>query len=147
MKYAGFWIRAVAHLIDFLIWNLVEYALESAITGIFGFDAMGEQLVGVTLTLALAYVYYVEIPLRFGTTFGKRIFRIYVVRAESGEPPTRKILVLRLFGYAFSYLALGCGFLMVLFHPRKIGLHDLFGGTLSIRKPGPEKVRNEPELS
>jgi uncharacterized RDD family membrane protein YckC len=140
MKLAGFWVRAAAHGIDFLSWNLVEFALESAITRGFGLDALGEQITGVLLSFLIAYLYYVEVPLRYGTTPGKRIFRIYVVRVDSGEPAARKELVLRLGGYLFSYLAFGCGFLMVLFHPRKIGLHDLIGGTLSIRKERPRKA-------
>jgi uncharacterized RDD family membrane protein YckC len=62
-----------------------------------------------------------------------------VVRLNQDQPVSRKVLLLRLIGYVFSYLAIGCGFLMVLFHPRKLGLHDLFSGTASIRKkPGQE---------
>jgi uncharacterized RDD family membrane protein YckC len=134
MNYAGFWVRAIAHLVDFLIWNGVEFALEWGITKVLGLSAMGEQVVGVVLSLCIAFLYYVEIPLRFGTTPGKRIFGIRVVRIETGEPPARRILLLRLVGYVISYLPLGCGFLMVMFHPRKLGLHDLVAGTASIRK-------------
>ncbi len=135
MKYAGFWIRTLAHLIDFVIWNGVEFGLESAITKTFALPATGEQIVGVVLTLLIAYLYYVELPMKFGTTPGKKLFHIYVVRLNQDQPVSRKVLLLRLIGYVFSYLALGCGFLMVLFHPRKLGLHDLFSGTASIRKP------------
>jgi uncharacterized RDD family membrane protein YckC len=141
MKYAGFWIRALAHLVDFVLWNGVEFGLESAITKGFDLPATGEQIVGVVLSLVIAYLYYVEIPIKFGTTPGKRIFNIYVVRFETGEAPGRKVLLLRLIGYVFSYLPIGCGFLMVLFHPRKLGLHDLFSGTASVRKgPNPRVV-------
>ncbi|MBU6153717.1 MAG: RDD family protein, partial [Bdellovibrionales bacterium] len=133
MRFAGFWIRFLAHLVDFLIWNAVEFALEWGITKMLGLSATAEQIVGVILSLLIACIYYVEIPLNYGTTPGKKIFGIYVVRLASGETPTRKTLVLRLVGYVFSYLVLGCGFLMVLFHPKKLGLHDIFSGTACVR--------------
>ena len=147
MKYAGFWIRSLAHLIDFVVWNAVEFALESAITKAFDLPATGEQIVGVVLSLAIAYFYYVEIPLKIGTTPGKKVFNIYVVKFGSGDAPTRKVLLFRLIGYVFSYLLIGCGFLMVLFHPRKLGLHDLFSGTVSIRKPPGQGVAEPKTIS
>jgi|GEM_PF-2664950 len=133
MNFAGFWIRFLAHWVDFVFWNALEYALETAITQGMHLSPIAEQGVGVFLTLLIAYLYYVEVPIRYGTTPGKRIFRIRVWRQSGLGAPGRKQLLLRLVGYVFSYATLGCGFLMVMFHPQKLGLHDLIAGTASLR--------------
>jgi len=137
MNFAGFWIRAVAHLIDFLIWNGVEFGFETLLTKVFDLSSVAEQGVGVVLSFGIAYLYYVELPLRFGTTLGKKLFRIHVVNAVTGGAPSRKTLLVRSVGYLLSYGVLGCGFLMVLFHPQKLALHDLLAKTASIRLKKP----------
>jgi len=44
---------------------------------------------------------------------------------------------LRWVGYLFALLPLGAGFLMIAFHPRRRGLHDLLAGTYVIQvSPG-----------
>ncbi len=138
MKYAGFWIRFLAHLIDFALWNAAEFALEWGLTLMLGLGGLGEQVLGVMLSFAIVYVYYVEIPVRTGTTIGKRIFGIRVLDRKTGLSFTRKQAILRTVSYLASYGVVGAGFLMVLFHPQKLGLHDLFAGTGSVRdrKPG-----------
>ena len=134
MKYAGFWIRLAAHLIDFILLNTVEVALEYAISLPLGLSAVIQQVVGVILSLALCYFYYVEIPMRRGTTIGKKIFGIYVLDARTGLIFTKKQAIARLFAYLLSYAIVGCGFLMAAFHPQKRGLHDLIAGTVSVRR-------------
>lgn len=134
VHYAGFWIRLVAHLIDFALVNAVEYALEWLVCTPLGVSAFVQQIVGVFFSVGLAYFYYVELPMRRGTTFGKQLFGIFVVDNESGKLFSRKQATIRLFGYIASYAIVGCGFLMAAFHPQKKGLHDLFASTLSVRR-------------
>ncbi|NDG85717.1 MAG: hypothetical protein EBX52_11870 [Proteobacteria bacterium] len=134
MRFAGFWIRFWAHWMDFIIWNAIEFALEWGITQAFHLDALGEQIAGVVLTLLVVYLYYVEIPIRKGTTFGKRLFGIRVYNRNTGMPFTRRQATIRTAAYLLSYAPVGAGFLMVLFHPSKLALHDLVAGTASLRK-------------
>ncbi len=134
MIFAGFWIRFAAHWIDFILWNGVEFSLEWLITAAFGLGGLGEQVVGVLLTLGIAYLYYVEIPIRRGSTFGKQLFGIQVLDRKTGCRMNRKQAVIRTASYVFSYLLVGAGFTMVLFQPQKLGLHDLIAGTASLRK-------------
>ena len=133
-EYAGFWIRLWAHLIDFILLNLVEVALEYAISLPLGLSSVTQQIVGVFLSLALCYFYYVEIPMRKGTTIGKNVFDIYVLDYQTGQPFSRKQATGRMFSYLLSYAIVGCGFLMAAFHPEKRALHDLIAGTVSVRK-------------
>jgi uncharacterized RDD family membrane protein YckC len=134
MILAGFWIRFIAHCVDFILWNALEYAAERAVLFPFHASAVVEQMVSIPMTLLFAWLYYVELPVRTGTTLGKRIFEIEVVDSVTGERMGRKQAAKRLLGYLASYLVIGCGFLMVLFHPHKLGLHDLIAGTASIRR-------------
>jgi len=154
MHYAGFWRRALAHLIDFCITNGVSWGVEEALLramyGVYfliarfhhvpmkpyddAFDPMIEQGVSVVVFLAVALPYYVWGTYRYGTTLGKRPFRISVVNMADGGPITLRQSVVRCLGYVLSYLTLGCGFLMAAFHPQKRCLHDLIAGTVSVVK-------------
>ena len=140
MNYAGFWIRLAAHLIDFILLNAVEVALEYGLSLPLGLSAVSQQALGVLLSLALCYFYYVEIPMRRGTTLGKQVFGIYVLDAKTGNNFTKKQSIARMFAYLLSYAIIGCGFLMAAFHPQKRGLHDLIAGTVSVRRKKGEKV-------
>ncbi len=134
MIFAGFWVRFAAHIIDFALLNAVEYGLETLISDPLGLGAVAQQVVGVVLTLVLCYLYYVEIPMRRGTTFGKQLFDIMVIDAKTGGLFTRKQALIRMFSYLLSYAMVGCGFLMAAFHPQKRAFHDLLAGTVSIRR-------------
>jgi uncharacterized RDD family membrane protein YckC len=142
MKYAGFWLRFLAHLIDFILLNAVEVGLEYAISLPLGLSAVVQQAIGVILSLGLCYFYYVSIPMKHGTTLGKKIFGIYVLDARTGFVFTRNQAIIRMFAYLLSYATLGCGFLMVAFHPQKRGLHDLLARTVSVKfKKDEEPIR------
>ena len=147
MIYPSFWIRVLAHLIDFVLLNLVEVGLEYGISLPLGIGDVVQQIIGVILSFILAYVYYVEIPMRRGTTFGKKLFDIYVVDIHTGENFSKRQAIIRLFSYLLSYAIVGCGFLMAAFHPRKLCLHDLIAGTICVRrKKGEENALGTEEL-
>ena len=155
MRYAGFWRRSGAHLIDFgladlLFQLLVENIIFCAMYGVYfliahyqgaqvkpydgAFDPLLEQIVSVIVGIAIVLPYYIWTPLRFGTHPGKKPFKVYVVRASDCGPMTLKQSTVRCFGYVLSYATLGCGFLMAAFHPQKRALHDLLAGTVCIVK-------------
>lgn len=154
MRYAGFWRRLVAYVIDFFVTNVASFAVEEAVFGaMYGvyyviaryhhapvkpysdaFDPTLEQVVGVVIYLAIVLPYYIWGTYRFGTTLGKKPLRVQVVRMSDGGPITLRQSTLRCFGYAASYATFGCGFLMAAFHPQKRCLHDLIAGTVSVIK-------------
>ncbi|NDF13850.1 RDD family protein [bacterium] len=134
MKPAGFWIRFAASILDLAFWNLALYPFEQGLSAVFGLSPLGQQILGFGLEVICLYLYYVEVPLRWETTPGKRLFGICVVDRRTGLLFSRKQAVKRFLGYLPSYALIGCGFLMVLFHPQKIALHDWIAGTVAIRK-------------
>lgn len=140
--YAGFWVRFLADIIDNLILTVASWLLELMILGVVywlgsheksfqdAFNSLMLQVLNGALCLFLAFPYYTWGHYRYGTTLGKRPFRIYVVSNTDFLPITLKQSIIRTLGYALSYIPFGAGFLMVAFQPEKRGLHDLVAGTV-----------------
>ncbi|MEK6578843.1 MAG: RDD family protein [Bdellovibrionota bacterium] len=153
-KYAGFWIRFVAEMIDNTILSLVviigELILIGMIYWIFvlktptgetprGFlDVLGPvwiQVIYCILYALLSIPYYTYWHFQHGTTIGKKMLGIYVVNEKNLGKITLKQSLIRCFGYAVSSLPLSAGYIMAAFHPEKRALHDLMAGTVSIIRP------------
>ena len=152
VRYAGFWVRFSAEMIDSTVLTIVSTVLELMIlglvywirffllreqqdagTGFFeAFNALLIQVLNVILYGLVAVPYYTYGHYRYGTTLGKKPFHVYVVDAHTHARITLKQSYLRCFGYFVSYIPFGTGYLMAAFHPEKRALHDLIAGTVSI---------------
>jgi uncharacterized RDD family membrane protein YckC len=144
-KFAGFWIRSLAYMID----GFVLLALLALLVGvgIFGY-ASGSR----TGTMhSLAYTFYeanwnfmniVAFALNMayftfflgtrGQTPGKMVCGLKVVRLD-GSPVGFAQAALRTLGYYLNHFTLCLGFLWVAFDSRKQGFHDKIAGTFEIR--------------
>jgi len=147
VRWAGFWARGVAFLIDLIILDLLFLIL--ALTGSFAMgislrsihlEIPSEELVLFLLGLYLLIwfflnsAYFIFFLGYGGQTPGKMLLRIRVLKKDQ-QPLTWGRAVLRTLGYLISgFLLLGIGFLMIAFHPQKRGLHDLIAGTLVIHE-------------
>ena len=102
-KYAGFWIRFVAAIID---------AIFSSI--LFGVG----RVVNIYLTGTNGY------------SIGKRVLHLKVVK-EDGKCPIGIVdaLIRETIGKFVSAIVLGIGFLMIGFDPQKQGIHDKIAKT------------------
>ena len=144
-KFAGFWIRVVAYMIDGFLINLILTLLVAV--GLFGYvsgshmDTFGDlfyaafntnwsflQLVDFLLTIA----YFTFFLGTRGQTPGKMLCGLKVVRLN-GNAVTYGQAAVRTLGYYLNLLTLCIGFLWVAFDPRKQGLHDKIAGTYEIR--------------
>jgi uncharacterized RDD family membrane protein YckC len=153
LKYAGFWLRLIADLIDSTILSAVSWLVEMMLLGaVFwigvlvkgtgvphgafsdSFNPFMLQIINLVVYAAVAAPYYVIGHYRWGTTLGKLPLKIYVVNAGDAKPITLKQSWIRFIGYLVSYLPLGTGYLMAAFHPEKRALHDLMAGTISVRR-------------
>ena len=139
-NYAGFWLRAVATFVDSLVvgvvssilgWIFLKIVLKIIAAGVNGVE---EQFFYLGIQFCVAFPYYVWGHFRYGTTLGKRLVGVFVVRTDSLEPITLKQSIGRFCAYAVSYLPVGCGYLMAAFHPQKRALHDLIAGTVCIKR-------------
>jgi len=131
VRYAGFWVRAIASLLDGLILGI---PILMVLTLIFGDNWLHQEfssmdvLYQVVLT-AVTVILWVNWE---GRTPGKKLLGIKVVQGNNYEPVSYSKAILRYLGYFVSFLALGIGFLMVAFRADKRGLHDLIAGTYVI---------------
>lgn len=147
-RYAGFWIRAAARIID-LILLLAAFQLfllidqEGAEAGWWtatGFgDPFGsgrlllENMARGFFFLAFPVLYYVYLHGAYGQTVGKMVLGIRV-RNEDGSSLTYRKAFFRWFGYLLCDLTLNFGYVWAAFDPRKQGLHDKVCGTVVIHE-------------
>jgi uncharacterized RDD family membrane protein YckC len=141
---AGFWIRAVALVIDVVVLVLVELSLGLVARRVWGASVQESTLVHsmrVLFTLAFAGLYVTVLHAGTGQTIGKLVVRAHVVLVD-GEPVPVGTSLLRFFAYFVSCLTLGLGYLMAGLRRDKRALHDLIAGTrverrLPVRAPAP----------
>jgi uncharacterized RDD family membrane protein YckC len=144
-KFAGFWRRLGAALIDVVLIIIVTFPILIAIYGMdyFDYDRTGfiagpaDFLISYLLP-AIATVWF---WMRFRATPGKIALRARIVDARTGDTLTLRQSVLRYLGYFVSLLPLGLGYLWVAFDPRKQGWHDKIAGTVVTY--GPQPFRGE----
>ncbi len=134
-RYAGFWLRTVAVLIDTVIVLAVIVPLLLAIYGQ-GYLVKTQFLMG-PWDFIINYVFpflAVIVFWRFrGATPGKMVFGAVIVDAESLGPLSNKQLVGRYFAYIPAIFVFGLGILWVAFDKRKQGWHDKLAKTVVIR--------------
>jgi len=142
---AGFWIRALAFLVDAI--------LVAALTWVGGFLVQGsvwlggtfsgtpeaalewlESAAGMALSLFIETAYFTLYVGHSGQTPGKKLFRLKVIRTN-GQEVGFGLAFVRWIGQGISFLTLGIGYLMIAFTRTKQGLHDKIAGTCVVRLP------------
>lgn len=145
-SWAGFWIRAMAFVLDLAILGflyLILLFIGNAAMGLglktIFLDSPSEELLGfmanlyAMLWLFLFHVYFIFFLIYGGQTPGKMLFGVRVV-TKGHQPLSWREAILRTMGYSISgLLLLGLGFLVILFHPKKRALHDLIASTFVVR--------------
>ena len=142
-RYAGFWIRVWAMLVDSFLLSLVASPL---LCSQYGRDSLDPARIVVAgpgeffaswVFPALAVIFFWRY---YQATPGKMLISAKVVDAVSGEKPSLGQCVGRYFAYIPSAFFFGIGVIWVAFDARKQGWHDKLAGTVVIR----EKRRGEP---
>ena len=127
MRYAGFWIRFLAWILDGLIIGVPVYVLGGWTYFVMGINSFFSllQLASIALIIYMEGVY--------GGTPGKLILGLNVVNDKGafiGIPSA----VLRYISKILSALILGIGYLMIAWDPKKQGLHDRIAETYVLHK-------------
>ena len=147
IRYAGFFIRFIASLIDTFVlalpigivvylisggawfdWDGYSHSLQLALAGnphalqkqphtSFGWEIVFELAV-----LGVTVLFWEKWK---GTTPGKRLTGIKIVDAKTLQDISNKQAITRSLGYIVSTVPFGLGFLLVLFRKDKRALHDL----------------------
>ena len=151
IRRAGFFVRLAASVIDwplvllvatavFFIWYggwlLVKHQAIS-VKKVFEMSELSSewaQWLEAILELVIYFGYFTYFHAKKGATPGKRLFGLEVVDEITHERLSMLRSLIRTLSYILSAAPFGCGFLMVLFHPRKKALHDLMVGSEVIRR-------------
>ena len=121
MNYAGFWIRFVASLIDFIIIMIPSYVI---------FYAGLPSLLGLVLGIA----YWVYFPSsEYMATPGKMALGL-IITDEHGNRIGAGTAAVRYICYIISAIPLYIGFFMIGFTEKKHGLHDKIASTQVVYK-------------
>lgn len=138
VRYAGFWLRFWAYLIDFLILGLLPILICLIIAPLFFTGAVALAFLGiwifiVPVLLAEGWLYYalMESSPR-QATLGKSALGLKVT-GMTGERITFGTATIRYFGKILSGLMLHIGFIMAAFTQKKQALHDMIASCLVIR--------------
>ena len=138
LEYAGFWIRAMAFLIDAILIALVTAPLTPVMFG-YAYIATTDLLMDFLVSSLLPGAYFILFGVFNGATPGKMAISAKVVDAVTGEHPSTPRYIARYFSYALSGLPLGLGFIWIALDKKKQGWHDKLSGTVVVRKK-PENV-------
>ena len=154
VRYAGFWIRFVASLVDTFVlalpigivvyflsdgnwfdFSLYQQNLQMAMSGnpnalnMQPQTSMKWELLFEFLVLLVTVIFWEKFK---GTTPGKRFVNIKIVDAQTLKDIDNKQAITRSIGYIASSIILFGGFLMIAFRKDKKGLHDILAGTAVI---------------
>jgi uncharacterized RDD family membrane protein YckC len=135
VRYAGFWIRFSAFLLDFfllglpivIIFMLIFGADSWANASYWSFEILLQDLTYLIITLYLWVNWN-------GQTPGKRLLGIKIVTFSEYKTLNYTKALVRYIGYFIVGLTLGLGFLVIGLRNDKKGLHDLMADTCVVHE-------------
>ena len=135
---AGFWIRLIAFLVDYILLSVagilitaifIDIDADPALSELF-WEASGWTTVIVTAFVSAAY-YTITVGL-WGQTLGKSIFGLKITRTNGSRISYVRAFV-RYWAYMVSFVPLGIGFVAIALSSQKRGWHDLICDTRVVR--------------
>ena len=127
-RYAGFWIRLLAYIIDAFILGAMTYPLMQVLVMM----GIGEHS-GNVMSIAISWMYFAVFESSgWMASPGKKALGL-IVTDEQGMRLSIGRATRRYFAKILSGLLLGLGFVMVAFTARKQGLHDKIFHTLVLK--------------
>ena len=137
LKYAGFWVRVGATLIDTVLFVAVTFPILFAIYGWGYFDPEQTGFIAGPADFLISWVFPAIAVLIFwhfkSATPGKIFLSVKIIDAKTGGKPNLWQFIGRYFAYFVSTLPLGLGFLWVAFDKKKQGWHDKLAGTVLVK--------------
>ncbi len=137
VRYGGFWIRAVASLIDNVL-LLLLYVILGFVQGIVApnasYGTFRGQVVFQLVSFAINMLYHGSVQAKYQGTPGKRLLGLRLVGSDL-TPVEMSRCYARYFASMLSGLVLGLGYIWAAFDSKKRTWHDRMAGTLVIRDP------------
>jgi len=143
VEYAGFFIRALAFMMDqvlvclaLILLGLVGYIAIDVGAYFLSFNAGDLRLMFTPLIFSCCFaaygIYYTFYHGYYGQTLGKIFLGLKVTRTD-GEELSYFVAFKRFLGYFVSSLFFGFGYLMPIFTQRRQALHDKIADTIVIK--------------
>ncbi|WP_232489988.1 RDD family protein [Neobacillus cucumis] len=133
IRYAGFWMRFWAYLLDLIIVGSLVRLLIKPVFRILDIS-LAEFNMFAPISIASAvifYLYFVLMTKYFQQTLGKMVFGIKVVDLNKDQLTWGTVLFREWIGRFISATII-VGYVIAAFLPKKQGLHDLFSDTTVI---------------
>ena len=134
-RFAGFWIRAVAYIIDAILVDIVVVLISGPVGLLIAAANGGELdkaffggLVDAMVFVFAVFYYGFFSASRWQGTPGKRLLGLHIVKTN-GRKVGFGLGIGRYFAYFLSSIILGFGFFMIGWSSQKKGLHDIVCGT------------------
>ncbi|WP_264738764.1 RDD family protein [Cytobacillus firmus] len=141
IRFAGFWMRFWAYLLDLVVVGSVDRILINPIFRALDIPLHESNLFApISIATAITfYAYFVLMTKFFGQTLGKMVFGLRVVNLE-GKKLTWSTILFREWIGRFISATIFVGYVIVAFLPKKQGLHDLFAETSVVHERQNEQV-------
>jgi uncharacterized RDD family membrane protein YckC len=130
IRFAGFWMRFWAYLLDLIIIGSIERLIVNPLFRVLEIPLV-EFNMFAPISIASAvifYLYFVLMTRYFNQTLGKMVFGIKVIDLKNEKLTWGTILFREWIGRFISATVV-IGYIIVAFLPKKQGLHDLFTDT------------------
>ena len=129
-RYAGFWMRFWAYLLDLIVVGSIERLIIKPLFRILEIPLVEFNMFApISIASAIIfYLYFVLMTKYFNQTLGKMVFGIKVIDLKNDKLSWGTILFREWIGRFISATVV-IGYIIVAFLPKKQGLHDLFTDT------------------
>ncbi|WP_312469996.1 RDD family protein [Neobacillus sp.] len=133
VRYAGFWMRFWAYLLDLIVIGSIERILIKPLFRILDISLTEFNMFApISIASALIfYLYFVLMTKYFNQTLGKMVFGLKVVDLNHDKLTWGTCLFREWIGRFISATVI-VGYIIVAFLPKKQGLHDIFSDTTVI---------------
>jgi uncharacterized RDD family membrane protein YckC len=130
LRYAGFWMRFWAYLLDLIVVGSIDRILVKPIFRLLDIPILESNLFApISVATAITfYAYFVLMTRYFQQTLGKMVFGLRVVGLVEERLSWKTILFREWIG-RFISSTIVIGYIITAFLPKKQGLHDLFSDT------------------
>jgi uncharacterized RDD family membrane protein YckC len=155
MQYATFMGRMLASTIDTVLSSIILVPIMNVFSMFFKVETNSSELVDISIaakmteddaiatfasalpSILLQSLIVATIVLVFwfyrGATPGKMILKMKIADAKTGEPASKKQLIIRYLGYFVSLLPLCLGFVWIYYDKKRQGFHDKLAGTVVVK--------------
>ena len=141
IRYAGFWMRFWAYMVDVLVTSSISTILLNPFSALDTASPLGWTYTGIIAVL-IFFIYFVLMTKYFGQTLGKMIFGLKVMRKD-GTPLTWNDVLFREVIGRFFYRVFGIAkilYLIIAFDKQKRGIHDMIADTIVVHEASNEVV-------